>query len=37
MATIGDWRTGNFDFFGTTFQNWTVAVPAIIAVSITIT
>jgi hypothetical protein len=36
MATIGDWLTGNLDLFGTTIQNWMVAVPAIIAVSITI-
>ena len=36
MVTISDWLTGNFDLFGTTIQNWMVAVPAILAVSITI-
>jgi hypothetical protein len=36
MAMVGDWLTGNFDLFGTTVQNWMVAIPAIIAVSISI-
>jgi hypothetical protein len=36
MATIGDWLTGNFEFFGTTVQNWMVAVSAIIAIGITV-
>jgi hypothetical protein len=36
MATMGDWLTGNFDLFGTTVQNWMVAIPSIIAVSIKI-
>jgi hypothetical protein len=36
MATIGDWLTGNFDLFGTTVQNWMVAVPSIIALGIEI-
>jgi hypothetical protein len=36
MATVGDWLTGNFDLFGTAIQNWMVAVPAIIALSISV-
>lgn len=36
MAMIADWLTGDFDLFGTTIRNWMVAVPAVIAVSITL-
>jgi hypothetical protein len=36
MAIIGDWLTGSFDFFGTTVPDWMVAVPALMAIVITI-
>jgi len=30
MATIGDWLTGNFEFFGATVQNWMVTARSAI-------